>query len=126
MGAHRNRSELRWRPAGLAIGGDDRIGHEHAIFIGPKPPGAGVIAPAILAHSSKTTSPTMRDLHSPFSGAAMRLMPKSCSALSSGIDQSHGRVRMRLEVPVAASVLSKETAVDLDAPFFPPDKRRQR
>ena len=40
--------------------------------------------------------------------------------LASGIDQSHGRVRMRLEGSMAAMVLAKGTAVDLDPRAFPP------
>ena len=39
---------------------------------------------------------------------------------ASGIDQSHGRVRMLMEGPMAAAVLSKGTAVDLDPTVFPP------
>ena len=39
---------------------------------------------------------------------------------ASGIDQSHGRVRMLVEGPMAAAVLSKGTAVDLDPSVFPP------
>ncbi|MGD9481284.1 sarcosine oxidase subunit gamma family protein [Shinella sp. G-2] len=42
--------------------------------------------------------------------------------LASGIDQSHGRVRMRLEGPMAVNVLSKGTGVDLDPEAFPPGK----
>lgn len=42
--------------------------------------------------------------------------------LASGIDQSHGRVRMRLEGPMAVQVLSKGTAVDLDPGAFPPGR----
>lgn len=42
--------------------------------------------------------------------------------LASGIDQSHGRVRMRLEGPMAAQALSKGTAVDLDPDAFPPGR----
>lgn len=41
---------------------------------------------------------------------------------ASGIDQSHGRVRFRLEGPMAATVLSKGTAVDLDPGVFSPGR----
>lgn len=50
----------------------------------------------------------------------MRRMLAALEPHASGIDQSHGRVHMRLEGPMAAVVLSKGTAVDLDPSVFPP------
>ena len=38
---------------------------------------------------------------------------------ASGIDQSHGRVRMLLEGPMGAGILSKGTAVDIHPSAFP-------
>ncbi|GLR50582.1 sarcosine oxidase subunit gamma [Shinella yambaruensis] len=52
--------------------------------------------------------------------------PQACRLLAalephaSGIDQSHGRVRLHLEGPMAATVLSKGTAVDLHPSAFAP------
>lgn len=49
----------------------------------------------------------------------MRRLLRSLEPHGSGTDQSHSRVRMHLEGPMAAAVLSKGAAVDLDPSAFP-------
>ena len=54
------------------------------MVMGPTPPGTGVIAPAVLTASAKSTSPTIRVLPPP---ASMRLMPTSIT-VAPGLIQS--------------------------------------
>lgn len=58
----------------------------------------------------------------PTAGAEMRRLVAALEPHAAGIDQSHGRVRLRLEGPMAAAVLSKGTAVDLHPGAFAPGR----
>ncbi|WP_411034495.1 sarcosine oxidase subunit gamma family protein [Shinella sp. BYT-45] len=51
--------------------------------------------------------------------AQVRRLLAALEPHATGIDQSHGRVRMRLDGPMASTVLSKGTAVDLHLSAFP-------
>lgn len=55
----------------------------------------------------------------PTAHVEMRRLLAALEPHASGFDQSHGRVRLRLEGPMAATVLSKGTAVDLHPSAFP-------
>ncbi|WP_439619102.1 sarcosine oxidase subunit gamma family protein [Shinella sp.] len=54
--------------------------------------------------------------------ADMKHLLAALEPQASGIDQSQGRVRMRLEGPMAVKVLAKGTAVDLNQRAFPPGR----
>jgi sarcosine oxidase subunit gamma len=55
----------------------------------------------------------------PTAHSDMRRLLDGLEPLASGVDQSHGRVRLSLAGPRAADVLSKGTAVDLHPSAFP-------
>lgn len=56
----------------------------------------------------------------PTSHADQKRLFSALEPQASGIDQSHGRVRVRLEGPMAVNVLSKGAAVDFDPHALPP------
>jgi hypothetical protein len=65
------------------------LASRQAMVIGPTPPGTGVIAPATRQADAKSTSPTIRVLPSPRSGAGRRLMPTSMT-VAPGRQARHG------------------------------------
>ncbi|MER9204113.1 sarcosine oxidase subunit gamma [Mesorhizobium sp. M0933] len=55
----------------------------------------------------------------PMTHSAMKTLFETLEPLATGVDQSAGRVRIRIEGEQAERILSKGTAIDLSADSFP-------
>jgi len=72
-------------------------------------------------HAVRAAGPTQWYLvgDKPLSHGDLTRMLETLAPLAAGVDQSHGRVRIRIEGPMVERLLAKGTAVDVDIAAFP-------